>query len=527
MKIFRKIALITAGLLLIAFATGCASRAAPVQREVGRVYELVLLHTNDHHGRLLPQNDRGGVAERATFINSVRARHQNVLLVDAGDMNTGTAFANLFSGDLDIESYNLLGYDAATFGNHEFNVDLAKIQRQVALADFPFVSSNVRMANGDFLGGNQYIVKEYEGFRVGIIGITTLRTLYISGAHAMPLTFVPEIEAARAVVPILRDREKVDIIIALTHMGDVREGEDHVTVNDLAAAVPDIDIIIDGHSHSTYAMPVRVGKTFIMSANEWGKYVGQARVYIVDGRIAQLIWQPVEINSPTNQAFAPNAAVNAFLAPYVARADASLREVIGNASSTFIFGDRQTRFHETALGNMITDANVWYFREVANQQLDFAFHNGGNMRAELRAGPLTREDILTVLPFENYLYIVSLRGSELIELFNFIATIPQGAGGFPQFSSEVRYTLDIPSQRITNLTVGGAPIDPNRIYRFCTNDFLLSGGDGYTVLTRATNPYDTSLLLSYVVIEYIASRGGTITPATDGRMTVVGGVVPQ
>jgi len=131
-----------------------------------------------------------------------------------------------------------------------------------------------------------------------------------------------------------------------------------------------------------------------------------------------------------------------------------------------------------------------------------------------------------VLPFENMLYIVSLYGSEIIELFNFIATIPQGNGGFPQFSQEVRFTLDVPNRSVSNLTIGGAPVDPNRIYRFVTNDFILAGGDGYTVLTRAHNPLNTSLLLSYVVIEYINSRDGIITPSTDGRMVVIGGVAP-
>jgi 5'-nucleotidase/UDP-sugar diphosphatase len=148
------------------------------------------------------------------------------------------------------------------------------------------------------------------------------------------------------------------------------------------------------------------------------------------------------------------------------------------------------------------------------------------MRAELPRGPLTRENILTVLPFENMLYIVSLRGSDIIELFNFIATIPQGNGGFPQFSREVRYTLDVPNRSVSNLTIGGAPVNPSRMYRFVTNDFILGGGDGYAVLTRAENRLDTSLLLSYVVIEYIDSQRGVITPSTDGRMVVIGGVAP-
>jgi 5'-nucleotidase/UDP-sugar diphosphatase len=466
---------------------------------------------------LLPNNGQGGVAQRAAYINGIRALHPNVLLVDAGDMNTGTAFSNMFAAEPDILAYNLMAYDAKTFGNHEFDGTQGKLEKQLADATFPHVSSNIRTANGQYLGGHQYIVKRYDGFSVGIFGITTLRTLTIASPDR-GLSFINEIEAAREVVNILRNRERVDIVIGLTHIGSVKESPTHVTSPELAAAVPGIDIIVDGHSHTFMERPLRQGNTWIVSANEWGKFIGQGRLSIQSGRLIDFTWSPVAVR--------PDPAITAMLAPYVQRAEASLKEVVGEAAETFIFGNRLTRFQETALGNMITDANVWYFQTVANQNIDFAFHNGGNMRTELPKGPLTREQILTVLPFENYLYIVSLRGSELLELFNFIATIPQGNGGFPQFSREVRYTLDVPNQRISDLTIGGAPVDPNRIYRFCTNDYLLGGGDGYTVLTRSQDPYNTSLLLSYVVIEYIASQRGIITPALDGRMTVIGGVTP-
>jgi 5'-nucleotidase/UDP-sugar diphosphatase len=254
--------------------------------------------------------------------------------------------------------------------------------------------------------------------------------------------------------------------------------------------------------------------------------VGQGKLTIVDGTLVRLDWKPVEINTKDAQTFAPDADVNGMLSPYLAKSEASRKEVVGEAAETFVFGNRLTRYQETAIGNMICDANVWYFRSVYNQNIDFAFHNGGNIRAELPRGPLTREQILTVLPFENYLYIVSLRGSEIVELFNFIATVPQGAGGFPQFSGDIRYTLNVPAKTVTNLTIGGAPVDPNKTYRFCTNDYLLGGGDGYTVLTKAQDPFNTSLLLSYVVMEYINSQSGIIRPSTDGRMNVIGGVTP-
>jgi 5'-nucleotidase/UDP-sugar diphosphatase len=495
---------------------------------LGKTYELVLLHTNDHHGAILPNNGQGGLAEVAAFVKQVRAENPYVLLVDAGDINTGPALSNMFSAEPDFLAYNMMGYDAATMGNHEFDKNQDQLLKQIDLANFPFFSSNIKTADGNFFGGRQYLIKNFGGLKVGLFGITTLRTRIIASPDRS-LVWLNEIDAARAAVEALK-QEKVDLIIGLTHIGDVKEGPDHIISPELAAAVPGIDIIIDGHSHSFFAAPKKVGNTYIVTANEWGKYVGYGKVTVTDGRLTGFDWKPEQINTAEKQSYAPNAAITALLAPYIEKANASLKEVVGEAAEDFVFGNRLTRYQETSLGNMITDANVWYFKTVFNQDIDFAFHNGGNIRAPLAKGPLTQENILTVLPFENYLYIVSLKGSAIIELFDFIGTIPQGAGGFPQFSREVRYTIDkTPGQDrgvIKDLTIGGRPVDPNRTYRFCTNDYLLGGGDGYTALTKSENPFNTSLLLSYVTVEYIKAQGGVIRPALDGRLTVIGGATP-
>jgi 5'-nucleotidase/UDP-sugar diphosphatase len=504
------------------------ARPARDTDSAGKDYELVLLHTNDHHGAVLPINGQGGLAEVASFVKQVRAENPYVLLVDAGDINTGPALSNMFAAEPDFLAYNMMGYDAATMGNHEFDKDQAQLLHQIELANVPFFSSNIQTADGNFLGGRQYLIKDYGGLKVGLFGITTLRTQVIASPDRS-LVWLNEKDAARAAVEALK-RERVDLIIALTHMGDVKEGPDHITSLELAAAVPGIDIIIDGHSHSYFEIPRKVGDTYIVTANEWGKYVGYGRITVRDGALTYFNWRPEQINTAERQAYAPNAAVSALLAPYIEKASASLKEVVGEAAEDFVFGNRLTRYQETALGNLVTDANVWYFKTVFNQDIDFAFHNGGNIRAALPKGPITQESVLTLLPFENYLFIASLKGSAIIELFNFIGAIPQGAGGFPQFSGEVRFTIDKTAGQdngaVRDLTIGGVPVDPDRTYRFCTNDYLLGGGDGYAVLTRSENPFNTSLLLSYVVTEYIKAQGGIISPVLDGRLTVIGGATP-
>ena len=486
-------------------------RDTPEQELVG---ELVLLHTNDHHGVTLSHNGQGGLAERAAYIKAVRGLKPHVLLLDAGDINTGSALSNMFDAEPDILSYNLMGYDAVTFGNHEFDGEPAKLYRQIVHASFPFVCSNIKTRDGWFLGGHQYIVRKYPNFSVGIFGITTLRTEIIANPDP-ELIFINEIDAAREAVDILVNREKVDVVIGLTHMGNVKESEGHITSTELARAVPGIDIIVDGHSHTFMEKPLREGSAWIVSAHEWGKHIGQGTLKIARNRLVDFAWKPVAIG--------PDPEISALLKPYVDKANASLKEVVGRAAETFIFGNRLPRYGETALGNLICDANVWFFRDMQNQQLDFAFQNGGNIRAELPQGDITREHILTILPFENYLYIVSLKGSEIIELFDFFAAIPQGSGGFPQFSRDVRFTMDKTSGSgvVAELSIGGAPIDPERVYRFCTNDYILGGGDGYAVLRKAQEPFNTSLLLSHVVIEYIRFQKEPLIPLTDGRLLVI------
>ncbi|AEF82617.1 bifunctional metallophosphatase/5'-nucleotidase [Leadbettera azotonutricia] len=515
-SVFKLIAIAALAALLTFPLFAEPAREAP---GAAKSYELVLLHTNDHHGALLPNGGKGGLAEVAAYIKAVKATNPQVLLLDAGDINTGSALSNMFAAEPDIFGYNIMGYDAGIFGNHEFDGNQAKLVKQIGQAKFPFVSSNIKTSDGKYLGGNQYLVKKYDGFTVGIFGITTLRTKIIASPDKS-LSFINEIDAAREVVNILRNREKVDIVIGVSHIGNVKEAPDHIISPELAAAIPGIDIIVDGHSHTYMEAPIKAGSTYIVSANEWGKYVGHGKLTVQNGKLANFAWKPIEI--------APDAEVAKMLAPYIEQASKSLKEVVGQAADTFIFGNRLTRYQETALGNMITDANSWYFKTVYNQTVDFTFHNGGNIRAELPKGPITQELILTILPFENYLFIASLKGQEILELFNFIATIPQGAGGFPQFSKEVRFTIDktVGDGVIKNLTIGGQPVDPNRTYRFCTNDYILGGGDGYEVMKKAVDPFNTSLLLSYVVGEYIKSEGGTISPALDGRLTVTGGVTP-
>ncbi|MDR2447130.1 MAG: 5'-nucleotidase C-terminal domain-containing protein [Treponema sp.] len=186
-------------IILFVFRSLQISAEAASDRGTTAKYELVLLHTSDHHGAVLPNRGRGGLAEQAAYIKAVKTANKQVLLVDAGDFNTGSALSNMFDADPDILAFNRMGYDAGVFGNQEFDGSLAKLQRQMELADYPLLSDNIKTASGaisgDYLGAC-YLVKRYDGFTAGLFGITTLRALTIASPDKS-LVFINEIEAAR------------------------------------------------------------------------------------------------------------------------------------------------------------------------------------------------------------------------------------------------------------------------------------------------------------------------------------------
>ncbi|MCR5605312.1 MAG: 5'-nucleotidase C-terminal domain-containing protein [Treponema sp.] len=531
----------TIALSAIALLTSAQAAPKAVTRDPNAEYKLVVLHTNDHHGAVLAKDGKGGLAERATFLKQVREANngKDFLILDAGDVNTGTAISNMFDAEPDLKAYDAMGYEAVTFGNHEFDGSLAKLQSQMAKTSFPWLSANIVTNKGyknknkyskatkpskGYLG-KPYIIKNYEGYRVGIFGLTTLRTLVIASPD-QSLTFKDEIETAKEMVDTLRNKEKCDIVILLGHLGDVQETETQNTSIKVAENVSGIDLIIDGHSHSYFEEAKVVNGTPIVTANEWGKYMGKADFTIKNGKVVKFDWMPVAI---TTEDYTPDAEVEAILKPYVDKANASLKDVVLKTTAPFEFGAKLTRYQEMASGDFLTDGMVAYLK-TTGVEVDGAITNGGGIRAALPQGDVTKEAIMTMLPFENYVYVITLKGSDVVELFNFIGTIKQGAGAFAQVSKDIKYTITYDAEgngTMSNLTIKGQPIDPNRTYRFATNDYMAKGGDGYVVFTKSIDTYNSSMLLSDVFIEYAKTIKDSVTPTTDGRITVIGGKLPE
>ncbi|MDJ0785111.1 MAG: 5'-nucleotidase C-terminal domain-containing protein [Desulfosarcinaceae bacterium] len=521
--------------VVLVVLAGCASLSGDAPSNVE--HRLVVLHTNDHHGHPLaffdyPSPGQGGLPARATLVNTIRSEAPNVLVLDAGDLNTGRPESNFFKARPDIEGYNFIRYDALALGNHEFDVDMTEMQAQIAAANFPWLCANATI-NGDYLPGvKPYTIKSYPGYKVAVIGLVTARTALTGNpAHIKGITFEDEVAVAARLVPQLK--KQADIVIALVHMGIYDDAE--TGSKRLAAAVPGLALIVDGHTHTHLDEPVMVTnqesgmRVPIVQAKQWGLYLGRADLTFKKGAVTALDWTAIPVNVKkrktvdgqkvhyfVDKEIPQDSALLALLKPYQDQVEERLSEVIGTAAAPFI--NDKTREQETALGNIVADSQLWYMRKMGFD-IDFAFQNGGGIRATLGAGEIQKKTVYEVLPFDNSICVVALKGSDVITLFDQTpATI--GHGAMPQVSDGVRFTIDSAAGAVENLRIGNQPVDPERIYKIALNSYLAAGGDGYKVFKKRTEFYDSSLMQRDAFIDYVVHKGGRITPKLYGRITI-------
>lgn len=494
------------GMIIVLALLACAGRAES--------YELVLLHTNDSHGSVLPVDSVGGLAERATFIRQVREQSPCVLLVDAGDINAGQPVSNMANARPDILAYNYMGYDAVTVGNHEFDKPVSVLLKQMKEADFPFVISNIEIDERPL--GREFLLKEIGGIKVGLFGLTTKYTEHLS-VYAREVVFKDEAEAARRMVKVLKEK-RADVIIALVHLGFTEMTPEFITSRKLAGLVDGIDILVDGHSHSYLDKPERVNNTWIVTANQSGRYVGEGKLVVKDGHLAGFDWKPVHIKG-----FAADTALRRILKPFLDSSYQDLKVVAGVATDEFFLfskGRNVARFTESALGGLIADALKWKVNGDLKLRADFGLINSGGIRAGLPAGEVTKGDVLTTLPFSNELEVVALKGNDVRRMFDYLATVTPGNGAFAQISEDVRIVYDRKAQKVISLAIGGNPVADTATYYMATCDYVASGREGYgSVFAATTRHVKTSLLISDVLIDYIKMKG-QISPVTDDRILI-------
>ncbi|MGI8386757.1 5'-nucleotidase C-terminal domain-containing protein [Robertmurraya sp. P23] len=485
-------------------------------------FTLSLLHTNDTHA-YVEQFPR-----LITAVNELRAQKENSLLLNAGDVFSGTLYFRQYLGLADLYFMNQLGFDAMTLGNHEFDKDSATLANFIKQAEFPIVSSNVNMTNdselgplfNDSIGGTNEqgeifpaIIKQVDGEEVGIFGLTTEDTAFLANPGDN-VVFEDAVEKAIETVEML-EAQGVDKIITLSHLGYQPDVE-------LAGQVDGIDVIVGGHSHTTLTEPVVIEKeepTLIVQANEYLKYLGVLDVtFDENGVIANYAGELKALS-----AYAEDAAAKAKVEEYKLPLTELQKQVVGSTSVVLNGVRDDVRSKETNLGNLITDGMVAKANEFIPTYI--AMQNGGGIRASIDQGDITLGEVLTVLPFGNNLVTLDLTGEEILAALEHSVSAP-GAGGFMQVAGlKFKYDAAKPvGERVwyvEAMTANGyEELQLDKTYRVATNAFTADGGDGYTMFKTAKDEGRIAELyiVDFEVFTSYLEKHNPVSPVVEGRI---------
>ncbi|MEK6282707.1 MAG: 5'-nucleotidase C-terminal domain-containing protein [Acidobacteriota bacterium] len=498
----RRLALVTVFLL----ATLVSLSA---QQKPDCLVTVTLLQVNDvYQFAPVDRGTRGGLGRVLAMKKEIEKESPHTLFLLAGDTISPSVESITYKGAQMIEAWNAVGLDYATFGNHEFDFGPEVLRERMKESHFKWVAANVVDKKTGKLFGDAlpYIIREFGGVKVGIFGLVLPETKTTS-RPGPDVEFLNPCETARKVVGELHNLG-VKSIVALTHLSMAEDKE--------VARCADVDVIIGGHEHSL--LESASGGAPILKMTSDARELGKIDLNISKdtGSVESIDWKVIPVTAQTRED--PRfATINRKYGTLLKE----LSQVVGRTAVELDARSAEGRKQETNVGNFIADA----FRAATGA--DIGFSNGGLIRADeiIRPGPITRRDVLAILPFKNKVVKLEVTG-ELLKrtLEHGVARSAEDAepGRFPQVSG-LRFIFDAsrpPGSRVISVTVNGKPLDGKKKYTLATSDYVgINGGDGYEMLkeARVLIPPDQAKFDSDVLRATIAAKK-MIAPKTDGRI---------
>lgn len=471
--------------------------------------QITVLQVNDVY-QLTPVNHYGGMARLATLVDRIRHENPHTFFVLGGDTLSPSIASRLFQGKQMIDLWNHIGLDVAVLGNHEFDFGPEVLRARMAESQFTWVNSNVRdrLTRKPFGNSVPYLIKEVEGVKIGFFGLLTPDTPALS-AVGDDIDFDDPVQSAQRTVRALR-RAGADVIVGLTHLA---MHEDKTVARTLTHQ--QLAIIMGGHEHSL--LTAMAGGVPIFKVASDARNLGRADFWVDrrTKRIHSMDWTLIPVDSSVPEE--PRTA--ALVAQYETQVQDALGQPVGHTDVALDAVQQTNRSQETNLGNFIADT----YR--AHTGADVGLINGGGIRTNTTygPGPVSRRDILAIMPFDNQLMVVEVSGQQLkAALENGVSRLgDEEAGRFPHVSGlSMRYDGRLPAgQRITEILIDGKPLDRQAHYTLATSNYLVGGGDGYTALAGArllSDPQEAPLEAE-VVMEAIR-QAGRIAPTVEGRI---------
>lgn len=507
----------------------------------------VILHTNDVHVGL---QDNIGYDGLSLYRKELEALYDNVLLIDAGDAIQGAALGAMSKGAEIIKIMNELGYDLAIPGNHEFDFGfdvLDDCSEQLACG---YICANFCTIDGETVF-EPWRILEAGDLKIGFVGAVTPDTFTRSAIKDVvnevgePMyDFLADETGDRLAGALQKNIDEVreqgaDYVILVAHLGNATENTSIYSSNAIVGKLNGIDMVIDGHSHEVYntAIPDKDGKmTPIAQTGTKLQHIGQLTVY-KDGQLEENIIDlvpesaavPAESVTRKNEERYVDPETKTFIDNIYGAYDSIMSRKIGDLSVDLIKmenGKDLSRTAENGLCELAADA----FRAVGGTQAGLI--GAGSLRTNLEAGEVTYQDVVDILPYCNEVIMAEVSGQTLLDALEFgVSFLPENSGGFPQVSGitfsinteiESSVTMNEKKQfvsvdgeyRVHDVKVDGKDLDPDAIYTLAITQYLLTGGDGFTMFEDAEIISTTGLADNEVVMKYIEEDLNGVIPET-------------
>lgn len=538
-------------LLVLVLAVFFAGLPLTAQTPAQRVH-IVFLGTTDLHGNILPidyyvdKPDNRGLAKVATLIKQVRKDNPNVVLVDSGDTIQGTPLAyfhnkkNNTPPDPMMLTMSALKYDAMTVGNHEYNFGLKVLEKARSEANFPWLSANTYDEGTTNTHYKPYIVKEVGGVRVGILGLTTPGVpTWENKPNYVGLEFHEPLPEAKKWVPVLRDKERADVVVIAMHMGveeDLRTGQlnpgsvlnENQAVT-IARQVPGVDVIFMGHTHRDVPA-LLVNGVLLTQANHWGRHLARADLYL--DRVGDR-WRMAARSArsiPVDNKVEADAEVAKLAEAYHKETQDWLSTAIGESAAELTA--TEARFKDTAILDLIQRVQMDVGKADVSMAAVF------NLQARIPKGQVTVREMAGLYVYENTLVVLEVTGQQLKDALEHSAKYyrPYEQGKplaelvddkIPAYNFDiaegVTYEINIRKpfgQRIEKLMFQGRPLAPNQKLRLATNNYRVNGGGGYTMYKNAPVVYRSGEEIRELIIDWV-ERNKTIPVSPTDNWKIV------
>jgi 5'-nucleotidase / UDP-sugar diphosphatase len=520
----------TLTLLAILLSISILALYASGLRENDKNFELTILHTNDIHAHDLPFIEKnrsiGGMARIGYLIKAIKGSHKNVIAIDAGDFFQGTPLFQLYQGEVEVNALNKADYDIATIGNHEFDNGPKNLAKQLQLARFSLISANLDCTKDPDLNRlvKPSVIKNIDGQQVAFIGVITPELEHVCLTLGAVKIKSP---GAAWMEPIAQEVEKckqsgINKIVLVSHCGVELDKQ-------LAQSLPDVDVIIGGHSHTRLEEPIWVGhsggnKTAIVQTGCYTRALGKLQLlFDSQGALVEpkCDYHLISITDRIKE----DPSLAAYLEEK-AKPLLKLREEIdGMATDEF---DKQFNNMpwDSPIGDLICDALA---EAGASYGVQIALQNRGGIRARIEKGTITEEKVQEILPFDNRLVLATLSGADLLNVLEHSLSGSLGGSFLDVHGLKIGYDPEKPkgTRIVFALTESKdkvwQPIEPHGQYKIAVNDYTFKGGEAYD-FSKATNVIYCKDKLSQVLHQYLLKHK-TVSPLPPNRIVAVNGSI--